>query len=109
MNRLPVVWVRNPDSDENEIEADEDYIIFRIADDWVAVDSDQLILPITLLERNANEVGDEKALLKQYGGESLLNDMLMSHADVKQGTEWLLTFDVSTGRSIEPFDQPDSD
>lgn len=66
-------------------------LTFRIAEEWVAVDADQLILPIVVEDKTTISVEDEyRALLKQYGGESLLNDMLMSDQDVEQGTRWIL-------------------
>lgn len=90
MNRLPVEWLANPQEDE-EMPEDGLELTFRLAEEWVATDADQLILPIVVEDKTTIVVEDEyRAILKQYGGESLLNDMLMSDQDVEQGTRWVL-------------------
>lgn len=102
MNRLPVEWLGTPQEDE-EYPEDGFEMVFRLADAWVAVDSDQLILPITVEHKSTIVVEDEyRALLKQYGGEGLLNDMLMSDQELKQGSRWLL-FRTDSLLTIEPY------
>jgi hypothetical protein len=101
MNRLPVFWVGRPDDDDpDDVERS---IYFRVTEDWLAVDSDQLILPITLLGRDGEEVEDGKpGLLKQYGGESLLNDLLLADKDLEAGSEWVISYDVDMGFQAYP-------
>ena len=90
MNRLPVEWLAGVAEDE-EMPADGLEMVFRLADEWVATDSDQLVLPIVVESKTTIEVEEEyRALLKQYGGEGLLNDMLMSDQDLEQGSRWVL-------------------
>lgn len=90
MERKPVEWLSAPGDDE-EYPADGYELKFRIADDWVAVDADQLILPITVLSKTDMTVKEPySALLKQYGGEGLLNDLLMAEQEPEQGSEWFL-------------------
>lgn len=90
MNRKPVEWLAAPAEDE-EIPEDGLELHFRLAEEWVATDSDQLILPITVLSKTTIEVEEPySALLKQYGGEGLLNDMLMEDQDLEAGSEWYL-------------------
>lgn len=102
MNRIEVVWCEVPD-EEDQDDTDR-YICFRLRDSWFAVDSDQLILPITLTERNGTTLDDPvPAILKQYGGEGLLNDMLLSDQDLEAGTEWMLSTTDGFGRTIEPI------
>lgn len=106
MNRLPVYWVEVPDEEDDD---DTDrHIHFRLADDWVAVDSDQLVLPITLLGRDGEDFDDpQRGLLKQYGGEGLLNDMLLSDEQVEQGTEWIVGHSEARGRYVHPVPTDD--
>lgn len=106
MNRLPVFWVPAPDEDDSE---DWDrYIAFRVREDWVAVDSDQLLLPVTLLERDGENLEDpQPGLLKQYGGEGLLNDMLMADEDLEKGTEWIVGHAEGRGRYAHPVPTDD--
>lgn len=90
MNRRPVEWLAAPDEDE-EMPADGLELRFELTEDWLAVDADQLILPIEVQDKTTITVDEPyEALLKQYGGEGLLNDMLMSDQDVEAGTEWVL-------------------
>lgn len=107
MNRLPVFWVQRPDEDAD---VDTRSITFRVTEDWLATDSDQLILPITLLERDGEEVngGDgHPGLLKQYGGEGLLNDLLMDERELESGSVWVI--DYSTDLGFTAYSVPDSD
>lgn len=99
MKRRPVVWVQRPD-EEDEVQHPE--MTFEVVGDWVAVDRDQLLLDIRLLERDGQEV-DGRALLKQYGGEGLLNDMLMSEQDLEEGSTWRL-HRWQENLTIEPTD-----
>lgn len=88
MNRREAIWCPAPDEDED---AEQHSITFRIADDWLAVDGRELILPVVLLARDGNDLQDQfPAVLKQFGGQSLLNDMLLSDYEVEEGSEWVL-------------------
>lgn len=90
MNRRHVEWLAVPDDDE-ETPPDGHELAFEVADDWLAVDADQLILPIIVQEKSTIVVEEEyEAILKQYGGEGLLNDMLMADQDLEEGSEWVL-------------------
>lgn len=108
MNRLPVYWVEVPDEDD-----DEDFdrsLHFRLRDDWVAVDADQLILPISVLGRNGETFdGGQPGLLKQYGGEALLNDMLLDDAELERGTEWIVGHQETRGRYVHSVPTDDDD
>lgn len=96
MNRLPVFWVQRPDDDDPD--DTERSIHFRVTEDWLAVDNDQLILPITLIARNGDDLDDSQpGLLKQYGGEGLLNDLLMADDDLEAGSEWVISYDQGYG------------
>lgn len=99
MNRRPVVWVPAPD--EEDPEDFDRYIAFRVAGEWLAVDADQLILPIVLVERDGEEIDEQPAILKQYGGEGLLNDLLMAEQDLEQGSEWIVGHQEGVGRYVE--------
>lgn len=98
MNRLPVFWVGRPDEDEGKTRP---YIGFRFRDDWVAVDSDQLLAPVTLTERDGTTVEPTAGLLKQYGGDSLRADMMeeaMSNGlEGLEDTRWLIEYDDALG------------
>lgn len=99
MNRLPVFWVPAPEEDDPD---DYDrYVAIRLRDNWVAVDSDQLILPVTITERDGVDLDPEPGLLKQYGGEGLLNDMLLADQEVEAGSEWIVGHAEGRGRYIE--------
>lgn len=108
MNRLPVFWVGRPDDDDPD--DSERSIHFSLHREWVAVDSDQLILPVKLHGRDG-ETFDEPTpgLLKQYGGEGLLNDLLMSEADPDRGSEWVISYDEAAGFHLYPVPSDDSD
>lgn len=89
MNRRETIWCPAPAEDDDR---HDHYVIFRLADDWLAVDGRELILPIILLERDGNTLDDPfPAILKQFGGQSLLNDMLLSDYDVVEGSEWTIS------------------
>lgn len=108
MRRLPTVWVEAPDEDDPDDFSR--YIAFRLRDEWAAVDRDQLVLPITVLERDGRELDDpEPALLMQYGGEGLLNQMLMAEGDIEAGSTWLLDHSEGFGRTLERTDLDDDD
>lgn len=105
MNRLPVFWVPAPDEDDRD---DFDrYLAFRVRANWLSVDSDQLILPVTIFERDGEEVPSQPGLLKQYGGEGLLNDLLMSEQELEEGSQWIVGHQEGTGRYIQAL--PDKD
>lgn len=96
MKRRPVEWLQGP-SDKSDW--DTRRLEFTVAGQWVAVDADQLILPIRVQGKYQDdeylvEISDDEegyiAILKQYGGEGLLNDMLMSDQDLEQGSRWIL-------------------
>jgi hypothetical protein len=99
LNRLRCYWVQRPD--EEDPDDQERSIHFRLTEDWVATDSDQLILPITLLARNGDDLDEPPTgLLKQYGGEGLLNDLLMDGQEVEAGSEWVISYDEGYGFNI---------
>lgn len=106
MNRRPVEWLGSP-GEKEDYPSDGYELAFRLASDWVAVDSDQLILPIVVLDKSTITVESPyKALLKQYGGESLLNDLLMADQELEEGSEWVLlrTENLLTMHPLEPAD-----
>ena len=106
MNRLPVFWVPAPE--EEDADDFERYIVFRLRETWLSVDSEQLILPVTLLERDGNRLEESQVgILKQFGGEGLLNDILLSDQEFETGSEWLLSHQEGIGRSIEPVQNLD--
>jgi hypothetical protein len=106
MNRRNVEWVSSPDDDDDG-PVGEKWLTFRLAGDWFSVDQDQLILPIVVIASSEFEVADEyPAILKQYGGEGLLNDMLLSDQDVEQGAEWTLRR-YESRLTVTPFDTDD--
>lgn len=98
MNRLPVFWVGRPDEDD---EMDRPYIGFRFRDNWVAIDSDQLLAPVTLTERDGTNIEPVPGILKQYGGESLRADImeaaLENDIDGFEHTEWIIEYDDMMG------------
>lgn len=105
MHRLPVEWLAAPAEDE-DMPSDGLELVFRVADEWVATDSDQLVLPIVVEDKTTIDVDEEyRALLKQYGGEGLLNDMLMSDQEVEQGSRWVLMRTDSI-LTIDPLPDP---
>lgn len=103
MNRLPVEWLAAP-GEEDEIPDDGLELAFTLREPWVAVDADQLILPITVEDKTTITVEEPyDALLKQYGGEGLLNDMLLADADLEAGSSWVL-IRLEQLLTIEPRD-----
>lgn len=106
MNRLPVFWVGRPDEDDPD--DSERSIHFRLTEEWVAVDSDQLIAPVALLGRDGSTFEEAKpGLLKQYGGEGLLNDLLMADTDPEPGSEWVVSYDLEAGFHLYPVPTDD--
>lgn len=107
MQRKPVEWLGAPDDDQ-DYPPDGYELIFRAAAEWVAVDADQLILPITLIDKSTITVNEPySCILKQYGGEGLLNDLLMADQDFEEGSTWVLIRNESL-LTIEPLpDYPD--
>lgn len=90
MNRKAVEWLGSPDDDEDP-PADGYELTFEVTGEWFAVDADQLILPIRVIDKTTIAVEEPyPAILKQYGGEGLLNDMLLSDHDLEEGTKWVL-------------------
>lgn len=107
MNRLDVFWLQRPDNDDESRNLTSDYraMRFRLTDEWVAVDSDQLILPIAVLWRTDSDgvirdLTGETGLLKQYGGERLLNDLLLAGKEPTKGTEWILEYYPASGFTL---------
>lgn len=103
MNRRAVEWLAAPDEDDEPPE-DGLELHFRVTAEWFAVDADQLLLPIEVQDKTTIEVEEPyPAILKQYGGEGLLNDMLLSGQDLEQGSEWVL---LRTDRllTVEPVE-----
>lgn len=107
MKRRPVEWLPRDDEDE---EPRVKSMTFRVVGQWVAVDQDQLLLPIAVEDKTDVEIEDDgyTAILKQYGGESLLNDMLMADQELDRGTRWRLWRD-ETRLTIEPTETTDDD
>lgn len=107
MKRRPVEWLPAPD-DDDDLDSDHKTMQFRVIDHWLAVDQDQLLLPIRVLDKTDVKVSEDgyTAVLKQYGGESLLNDMLMSEADLERGSTWELRR-WQNRLEIEPIEDPD--
>jgi len=111
MNRRPVEWLPRPDLEDDDAPSEEQRLDFRLAADWVAVDADQLILPIVVIWKTGVRIEDSsgyRALLKQYGGEGLLNDMLLSDQLVEEGSEWRM-IRYENRLTVEPLDRDDTD
>lgn len=90
MKRRPVEWLASP-ADDEDAPPDGYDLTFRLAGDWFAVDADQLVLPIVVEDKSTIVVEDEySAILKQYGGEGLLNDMLVADSELEEGSRWVL-------------------
>jgi hypothetical protein len=106
MKRLPVFWVPAPD--EEDPEDIDRYIGFTLREEWVCVDDDQLILPISLVERDGDSFDPQPGILKQYGGEGLLNDLLMSDRELEKGTKWVLGHEEGTGRYLSAVGAEDA-
>lgn len=111
IERQPVEWVPQ----EGEESVDAPHMTIRVADDWFAVDSDQLVLPVVVLEKSDGN-GEKKkippngyrAVLKQYGGEGLLNDMLLSGEPVEAGSTWEIVR-VGPQLDVSPVDLDDDE
>lgn len=89
MNRRTAEWLPRPDSDDDDAPNTEQRMDFRVAGEWFTVDSDQLVMPIYVIEKTGIEAGEGyPALLKQYGGEKLLNDLLLADEPLEQGSTW---------------------
>lgn len=104
MDKKEVVWVTKPEDDAPSGASSS--ITFRLSGEWWAVDQDQLLLPITLLERDGEEIGEDgglSAVLKQYGGDGVLNSMLLSDQKVEPGSTWRLER-TAHRRTVEPAD-----
>lgn len=103
MNRVDVIWCESVDDDAPQ--GTENSICFRVTDGWVATDQDQLLLSIMLLERDGEELDEpQPAVLKQYGGEQVLNSMLLSDQDLEAGSEWEIRR-TKHRRTVEPLDR----
>lgn len=96
---MPVFWLQTPDDDDEETL--DPYLVIRVRDNWLATDGDQLILPIDVLERSGESV-EETGLLKQYGGERLLNDMLLADQELEPGSEWIISIGPDQQTTISP-------
>lgn len=109
MKRRPVEWLPAPD-EEDETDSPFKQIVFRVVEQWVATDQDQLLLPIRVLEKTDVSIeGDGyTAVLKQYGGEGLLNDMLMADQDLDRGSTWKVTR-WENRLEVEPADVEEDD
>jgi len=109
--RLPVFFVPRPDEDAEGPDRNP-YIAFDLLGDWVAVDRDKLHCLVELTERNGETYDHPReGLLSQYGGEKLLNDMLLDDQPVAEGSTWLLSYDSELGfriSSIEDWDPADA-
>ena len=102
MNRHDVVWCQSPDEDDPSDA--ENSITFEVIDEWVATDQDQLLLPIRLLKRDGEELNKPTpAILKQYGGEQVLNSILLNDQDLERGSRWTIRR-TQTRRTVEPAD-----
>lgn len=106
MQRLPVFWLGRPESDDENRNLSTDYRAMRVrlTEEWVAVDADQLLLPVALLWRFDDEgllqEPGEAGLLKQYGGEKLLNDLLLADKEPTKGSEWVVEYYPASGFTI---------
>lgn len=102
MNRIEVVWCESPEEDAPR--DSENSITFRVADEWLATDQDQLLMSIMLLSRDGDDLDEPvPAILKQYGGEQVLNSMLLDEQELEQGSEWTIRR-TSHRRTVEPAD-----
>lgn len=104
MKKKEIVFVTKPDEDAPRGASNS--ITFRLSGEWWAVDQDQLLLPISLLARDGEDVeedGGVAAVLKQYGGDGVLNTMLLSDQEVEQGSTWRIER-TDHRRTVEPAD-----
>lgn len=99
MNRSEVEWVARPSDDDDRTDS---YMIFRVTEEWFAVDAEQLILPIAVIEKDGEERNGTPAILKQYGGERLLNDMLMCEQQLEAGSTWGIYAEPQRHLYVEP-------
>lgn len=108
MQKRETWWVQRPTYDDPEEETIHDYefLRFRLADEWFAINSrDQLVLPITPVQRLTDDMGlvdldADPGLLAQYGGAELFIDMMSAETDPSQGTEWYVEYDPRHGFGI---------
>lgn len=100
MNTLDTFYVPRPQEGESE---GEKYLAFRLREEWVAVDGDKLLLPVTLTERNGQTLDPEReGLLSQYGGHQLLTQLLLDLDDKPRvGDEFILQYDEMSGFRID--------
>lgn len=105
MNRLPTVWVEAPDEDDPDDLSHS--VTFRLREQWCAVDRDQLVLPVTIVERDGEALEESRpAVLMQYGGEGLLNQMLLeAEGTPEPGSFWVLDHSEGFGRTLERIDR----
>lgn len=107
MNRRRIEWIDAPDAEEGE---PIEWLSFRVAGEWYATDAEKLYLPITVLASSAMEVQEPyPAMLAQYGGESLLNDLALNDEQpLEQGAEYRVSrSDGAGGRmfTVETLDE----
>lgn len=98
-------WCGRPEEDEP---GEHKYLAVRFESNGIAVDSDQLVAQVTLLERDGQAVEERFGYLKQFGGESLRSDilegMMTRDLDGLEGTEWLIEYDEALGFRAQPVD-----
>lgn len=109
MNRLPTVWVEAPD--EEDPDDFDRSISFRLREAWCAVDRDQLVLPVTVTARDDEQLEEPRpGILMQYGGEGLLNQLLMqAEGQPEPGSKWFLEHAEGFGRELTRIETPDDD
>lgn len=91
----PTYFVQRP---ENTGEA---YLVFRLVDEWYALDGEKLILPIDPIEKNGDDFSNlPPGLLSQYGGSELLLSMATT-GEIEAGTKWYLSYDERVGFQID--------
>lgn len=76
MERKRLEWISTPEPDKDD-ELGETWLEFRLAGEWYSTDNEKLYLPITVLDSPDHDGEPYSAILSQYGGESLLNDLLL--------------------------------
>jgi len=108
MNRLPIEWIQQRDVDDLPEHLDKDeyepVLEVRVREDWVAVDNDQLVLPIAVRYKEGISHDAQPALLKQYGGERLLNTMLLADQPLEPGSCWTFRLDPTGQVVVTPAD-----
>jgi hypothetical protein len=101
MNRIEVVWCEKPDETDGP-EQPTNSITIRVTEEWLTTDQDQLLMGIVLLSRDGRDLEEPvPAILKQYGGEQILNTMLLADQDLDVGSEWTISR-TPTRRTVEP-------